>query len=57
MIRKLIGKKENGIEIKLYLHGGLQIRELLVDDDIDWSVDLTSKETKELKKFLDENLK
>lgn len=56
MIEKLIGKKENGIKLKLYANKGIQILELLEDYDCDFSVMLTPKETKELKKFLDENL-
>ena len=56
MIKKKIGKEDNGAVFLLYDIGKLQIQEV-IDDDGDFSVHLSIEETKELKMFLDENLK
>jgi len=55
MIEKLIGKKDDGIRIKIYDNGGLTITEFVGERD--WSdVNATPDEAKILKDFLNENL-
>ena len=56
MIEKLIGKDSNGIRLKMFDNERITIWELMKGDRVE-NVDLSVKETKELKKFLDENLK
>ena len=59
MIEKVFGKENNGIQIKLYDSGEMDIQEFqeFLKDNVYQEVNLTKGETKELKKFLDENLK
>ena len=59
MKEKVIGKENNGIQIKLYGSGEMDIQEFqdFLKDNVYQEVNLTKGETKELKKFLDENLK
>ena len=57
MIDKLIGRKNNGIYFKLFGSKQLDISELKGDSDLNGIVCLTTDEAKELKNFLDENLK
>lgn len=59
MKEKVIGKGNNGIQIKLYGSGEMDIQEFqdFLKDNVYQEVNLTKGETKELKKFLDENLK
>ena len=56
MIEKLLGRKDNGIRIKLFKSRNLDIYELKGDSDLNGIISLTFDEAKELKKFLDENL-
>lgn len=56
MIEKLIGKKDNGIKVIIFDDDRVTIWELMEGKRIE-NVNLSPKEAKELKKFLDDELK
>lgn len=56
MIVRTIGKKDNGIDIKIFDDGRVTIWELMKGGRIE-NVNLNPEEALEVKKFLNENLK